>query len=118
MDKSKSIIKTKKMNVEADRQDEIREFLQDDQQSLDQFIPGTFGCHELLDRTAMIVDLLERVVTTHPACIQNPEWYGLARQAGEALHKLYQQVGAVHLQNEDPSVFSPRILPKPNDISA
>ena len=35
-----------------------------------------------------------------PACLQNAEWYTLARQAANALHNLYQRVGAVHLEDE------------------
>ena len=59
--------------------------------------PGTFGCHELLDRTALVADLLERHIREHPACVQNEEWFRLASQAATALHELYQQVGAAHL---------------------
>jgi hypothetical protein len=59
--------------------------------------PGSFGCHELLDRTAMLSSLLEQFVLSHPACVQNPEWYALADQAASALSELYQRVGSQHL---------------------
>src|SRR5262245_14671803 len=59
--------------------------------------PGTFGCHELLDRTALAADAVGRLVLSHPACIQNREWYALAEQAAVALRELYQRVGAEHL---------------------
>jgi hypothetical protein len=62
--------------------------------------PGTFGCHELLDRTLMAADLVERFVLSHPACAQNPAWYALAEQAASCLHELYQQIGAAHLNGE------------------
>lgn len=65
-----------------------------------EFLPGTSGCHELLDRTAMFADMIERHLTTHPACIANPEWYELAERAASALHELYQRVGAEHLAAE------------------
>ncbi|TRU58211.1 MAG: hypothetical protein EWV48_06825 [Microcystis aeruginosa Ma_QC_C_20070823_S13] len=87
--------------IEIERQEELKDFLQEqEQQVLEQFKPGTFGCHELLDRTAMVSDSLERFIVSHPACVQNPEWYALARQAAEALHILYQKVGAVHLNGD------------------
>lgn len=62
-----------------------------------QYKPGSLGCHELLDRTAMIADLLERHVLTHPACLQNESWYRLAARAAAALQELYQAVGESHL---------------------
>jgi hypothetical protein len=62
----------------------------------EQHKPGSFGCHELLDRTALAADLVERYVLTHPACVRNPDWHRLAEKAADALHELYQQVGAAH----------------------
>jgi hypothetical protein len=59
--------------------------------------PGSAGCHELLDRTALVGDMLERHVLAHPACVARPEWYLLAEQAAEALRELCQQVGTGHL---------------------
>ena len=69
----------------------------------DGFRPGSFGCHELLDRTALLADLVERHLLGHPACVAHPEWYRLAEQAAAALHELYQQVGAEHLGADGPS---------------
>ncbi len=66
----------------------------------DGYLPGTSGCHELLDRTSLMSDLLERHILDHPACVANPAWYRLAEQAAAALCELYQQVGAEHLGNE------------------
>jgi hypothetical protein len=65
-----------------------------------QYEPGSFGCHELLDRTALAADIVERYVRTHPACIQHQEWFALAEQALAALHELYQRIGAVHLDDK------------------
>lgn len=63
--------------------------------------PGTFGCHELLDRTAMLATQVEQYVLTHPACVQNPQWYELADQAVTALNELYQRIGEAHLVDND-----------------
>ena len=65
-----------------------------------QYAPGSFGCHELLDRTALAADIVERYVRTHPACVQNQEWFALAEQAVAALQELYQRVGAAHLDDK------------------
>jgi hypothetical protein len=88
-------------SFEAERQDRLRDFLQEEgQQALERFNPGTHGCHELLDRTAMVNDLLDRFIVSHPACLQNAEWYTLASQAADILQNLYQRVGAAHLEDE------------------
>ncbi|MGI8982045.1 MAG: hypothetical protein ACR2FY_22660 [Pirellulaceae bacterium] len=62
--------------------------------------PGSASCHELLDRTALIVDNVENFVVAHPACVQNKEWFALAERAAAALHELYQKVGVEHLDQE------------------
>jgi hypothetical protein len=71
--------------------------------SLDEFRPGTFGCHELLDRTHLIADQIEQALLSHPACLQNQDWYQLAFEASTALHELYQRIGAAHLATPDPA---------------
>ena len=62
-----------------------------------QYRPGSFGCHELLDRTCLLADQLEKSILSHPSCIQNAEWYALATSAVDSLRELYQRVGAEHL---------------------
>jgi len=63
----------------------------------DQYKPGSFGCHELLDRTLLAAEMVERQVLTHPAWARDREWYALAEKAVTALQELYQRVGAAHL---------------------
>lgn len=63
--------------------------------------PGSFGCHELLDRTSLIAGMVEEHVLNHPACARNRDWYALAEKAAAALHELYQRVGAEHLDDKD-----------------
>jgi hypothetical protein len=75
--------------------------------SQEEYRPGSAGCHELLDRAALVSDILERHVLAHPACVAHPEWYLLAEQAAAALRALYQQVGAEHLAADDTSGKSP-----------
>jgi hypothetical protein len=87
--------------VEQDRQRILSESAEDYGPNWsEQFQPGSFGCHELLDRTALVSDLVQRFVLTHPACALNPAWYALADQAAAALCELYQQVGAAQLNEK------------------
>lgn len=84
--------------AEARRQELLQEFSSDrgPNDSVDSG-PGTFGCHELLDRTALIVRLVEEQIVEHPACFQRPDWFALAHEAAALLHRLYQEVGREHL---------------------
>jgi hypothetical protein len=64
----------------------------------DEFVPGSYGCHEVLDRTAMLMKTVDEYILGHPACVNNKEWFALAYQAVDALNQLYQRVGAEHLE--------------------
>ena len=88
-------------NTEQERQQLIDEFNADSLEWAEQGKPGSFGCHELLDRTSMVGDMLEQYILTHPACVQNKDWYALAQQAVLALRELYQQVGAEYLDDTE-----------------
>ena len=95
--------------VEQDRQKQIHELAAESGAGWAEcYRPGSAGCHELLDRTALLADMLERHVVAHPACVASPEWYRLAQQAAAALHELYQQVGAEHLAAPEPNECSGR----------
>jgi hypothetical protein len=85
-------------DTEPERQQRVAELIADQGPDwAEQYKPGSFGCHELLDRTALAADLVERSVACHPACVQNPDWFALAEQAVAALQELYQRIGADHL---------------------
>lgn len=67
------------------------------------FEPGSFGCHELLDRATLLADAIEAQLLNHPSCLSRPEWFARAELAASALRDLYQEVGAAHLgQDEKP----------------
>jgi hypothetical protein len=63
------------------------------------FAPGSFGCHELLDRTSLAVNAVEDWILSHPACLNQPQWFALARAAADALNELYRRVGEAHLDD-------------------
>jgi hypothetical protein len=86
------------LDTEQERHQRIAELIADNGPDwAEQYKPGSFGCHELLDRTSLVADLVERYVQSHPACVQNPDWFALAEKAVAALRELYQRIGAEHL---------------------
>jgi hypothetical protein len=90
--------------VERDRQRLAQELAAESGEDwAKEYRPGSAGCHELLDRTALVTDRLERYLLAHPACVARPEWYLLTKQAAAALNELYQQVGAEHLAVDPPN---------------
>lgn len=96
------------LDLEQERQQRIDDLMDQGPHWIEQYKPGSFGCHELLDRTSLVADLVEQQVLSHPTCLQNREWFALAEQAVTALRELYQQVGAAHLEDtrEEASVPS------------
>jgi len=90
---------------ERERQQHIEELIAEHgPQWSELYKPGSFACHELLDRTSMAGDIVEQYVLSHPACAQNQDWYALADQAVAALRELYQRIGEVHLEDQDKTV--------------
>jgi hypothetical protein len=84
--------------VEQERQCQAHELAADLGEGWkDEYRPGSAGCHELLDRTALLSDMLQRYLLDHPACVAQAGWYMLAEQAAAALRELYQQIGSEHL---------------------
>jgi hypothetical protein len=62
---------------------------------------GTFGCHELLDRTAIAAEHVEHYILSHPSCVLHPGWHALAARATQALHELHQSIGKEHLEHDE-----------------
>jgi hypothetical protein len=92
---------TKALDKERERQQLIDEMIAEHgPQWSEPYKPGSFGCHELLDRTSMAADIVEQYVLSHAACVQNQDWFALADQAVAALRELYQRVGAEHLDDQ------------------
>src|SRR5258708_3610407 len=82
--------KAKREEVEQDRLRRADELAAESGEGwADEYRPGTCGCHELLDRTSLLSDLLQQHILDHPACVANPGWYRLADQAAAALCELY-----------------------------
>lgn len=60
----------------------------------ERWAPGSFGCHELLDRVHLMENFFESTVINHPACVLHPDWFHAAREIGERIAALYQKIGA------------------------
>jgi hypothetical protein len=86
---------------EQERQRLLAEMNENETGWQERYRPGSFGCHELLDRASLVADVVEQSLVNHPACFMNAEWYALADQAMSALHELYQRVGAAAAADEN-----------------
>lgn len=56
--------------------------------------PGSFGSHEALHTSNLILHLIERELAEHPAILLHPEWFAHVRAAQDELSSLYQKIGA------------------------
>jgi hypothetical protein len=63
----------------------------------DDFLPGSYGCHEALHMAAYLANAVQEELVEHLAVTQKQEWVQLALRAQQALSDLYQQIGRVHL---------------------
>lgn len=64
---------------------------------LTHFSSGSFGFHEAVHTTSIVLDLVDDQLLHHPAIAGNSEWFRLAARASEALFNLYQSMGAAQL---------------------
>ena len=91
---------TKALDPEQERQQLMEEMATEyGVDWIERYKSGSFGCHELLDRTSVVADTVERYVLSHPACVQNQDWFALAEKAVATLWELYQRIGEAHLDN-------------------
>lgn len=63
----------------------------------ERFGPGSFGCHEVMHVSNMLAGLVDDQLCQHSAILRDPRWFRLATQARDSLARLYQEIGAVHL---------------------
>lgn len=61
------------------------------------YASGSFGFHEAVHTTSIVLDLVDDQLLHHPAIAGNDEWFRLAAKASEALFNLYQSMGATQL---------------------
>lgn len=91
--------------IERERMERVEDLASEDGSDwASHSLPGTFACHELLDRTMIAFNLVEEMIVAHPACVQNREWYTLAYRAFKSLESLYERIGEVHLSQDGDDV--------------
>lgn len=61
------------------------------------YAPGSFGFHEAVHTTSIVLDLVDDQLLHHPAIAGNSEWFRLAAKASEALFNLYQAMGTTQV---------------------
>mgnify|MGYP003387962028 CR=1 FL=1 len=93
-------------SIEEDRIGRLANLGEDANRS--RFAPGSFGCHELLDRASLLSNAVDDWLLGHPACLKRPEWFRLARSAFDSLHELYNRVADVHLDSDAGPTDDPR----------
>lgn len=87
-----------KERLEALAERRTAEFAGPDHRSLEaRFGPGSFGCHEAMHVTQLVVDMIERELLSHSAVLLNPHWYGKVREAQASLRRAYNAVADNHL---------------------
>jgi hypothetical protein len=89
-------------DYEVGRRERLAELLKADEAKADlplerRYSPGTYGSHEALHASHMMLGLIERDLAEHPAILLQPEWYAHVRKAQDELFSLYQKIGAEHL---------------------
>jgi hypothetical protein len=60
--------------------------------------PGSFGCHEALHTTWMLMDMTERYLANHRTIEDNEEWSSAVSGVLDSFWNLYQLIGAEHLE--------------------
>jgi hypothetical protein len=61
-----------------------------------EFIPGSFGFHELLDRTCLIAEQFSNYVAEHPSA-KHRKLKKRIRHIERKLFALYGKIGSLHL---------------------
>lgn len=60
-----------------------------------------FAYHEAMDRTSVLLELLDLSIATHPVTKHHPEVFKSYEKVAEALAELYQVTGSLAFK-EDP----------------
>lgn len=60
------------------------------------FKPGSFGFHEMVDRSCLVAELFSREIAGHPAA-DHPKLRTRIKRLEEGLFELYRMAGTLHL---------------------
>lgn len=67
-----------------------------DFQLKERFKPGSYGCHEAIDRCDTVIDLIEDRLLSHPSIYLNQELYRKMRIAQQFLTDCYEELFTIH----------------------
>lgn len=87
------MIKERKRQIEKQRKHALREL----DESMRHQIPGSFGCHEALHTSYVMMDTFEKHVVEHPAIIRDKKWFRKAAKIHYKMLGLYSTIGKKHL---------------------
>lgn len=79
------------------------------------FGPGSFGCHEAIHVTNLIVDLIHEQLEKHSAVLLDPYWYFTVREAQALLYNAYNSAGGAHLSAPMPTEDRPQLYLVPKE---
>jgi len=75
-----------------------------DKRSLEvRYGPGSFGCHEAVHVTHLVIDLLDSQLANHSAVLLDPQWYSSIREAQSLLYRAYNVAAGKHLDAPMPT---------------
>jgi cob(I)alamin adenosyltransferase len=60
------------------------------------FVPGSLGFHEIVDRTCLIAELFSDYVANHPGVDASPKIRRLVKRIEQDLFDLYQELATIH----------------------
>lgn len=87
--------------IEAERTQRLEEnrkaWAEDNIDPDERFGPGSFGCHEVMHVADILARLVDGQLCNHSAILRDPRWFKLACEARDSLARLYQEIGAIHL---------------------
>ena len=67
-----------------------------DMKNIDLDYVDEFHMHEVLDRTALLIDMIDSYLMEHPA--MKPKWKKLAFKAQDKLNQIYYECSEEHLK--------------------
>lgn len=85
--------------IEAERQEDLENWQNTTERPAESnFDPGTYGCHEAFHTAWVLLNAVAENLLAHPAIIKDEVWYRHAYKAHDELFRLYQEMGAGHLE--------------------
>lgn len=91
-----------KEEIESERLERLADIGEDltDEQFCKKYGAGSYGCHEALHASSMIMHMVDSHLLDHGAIALDKDLFRYASEAHTALFNLYQAIGAKHFNDE------------------